>query len=92
MAEQKIKPLYCIWNDGDFADDFVGHNPCQIACNIPTEEEAERILKDDILPRFSDYDSDGFYIVEDYDTVEWRLEDGETLEEIFNKDLCGIFY
>lgn len=88
----KIKPLYNIWNDDDFADDFVGYNPCQIACNIPTIEEAEKILKNDILPRFSDYNPDGFYIVEDYDSVEWRLEDGETLEEIFNNDLCGIFY
>jgi hypothetical protein len=92
MEKSEIKPLFAIWNDGDFADNFVGCNPCQIACDIPSYEEAEEILKSDILPRFADYDPEGFFIVEDFDTVNWRLEDGETLEEIFAEATCGIFY
>lgn len=92
MVDQEIKPLYCIYNDCDFPDERSTLAPCLIACNIPSYEEAEEILTTNILVRFCDYDTDGFYITEDYETVQWRLEDGGTLEEIFANNTCGIFY
>ena len=92
MSAHKIRPFYCIYNDCDFPDKSSEYSPCLIACNIPTKEEAETILKTNILSRFPEHDPDGFFIYEDYDTVAWRLENGETLEEIFRNDNCGIFY
>lgn len=90
--QKKIKPLYCIYNDGDFADNFVACNPCLVACNITSLRKAKEILKKDILPRFSEYNKGGFYITEDYETVKDRLESGESMKEIFSKDVNGIFY
>lgn len=89
----KKRALYFIYNDGKFANEHVGNDcPCLVVDCIESKEKAERILNNDILPRFSDYDKSEFYIVEDYEIVEKRLSDGESIEDIFSKSINLIYY
>jgi hypothetical protein len=92
MKKIKSKPLYCIANDGDFAVDYVGCDNCVVAYNIPTLRKARRILKKDLFVRFAEYDKDGFYIYEDYETVDDRLADGETIKHIFKTTKPAMVY
>lgn len=83
-----------IYNDGDFATKYAGYNedcPCLIVDNIPDMDTANKILCD-IISRFSEYDKSGFYIIEDNTIVLDRLEDGESMEDIFTKTINMEYY
>lgn len=86
--------MYYIYNDGCFATDYVGYSkdcPCLICDNIPSKTKANLLLKE-IRKRFSEFNENEFYIVEDEDIVRERLEEGETLKDIFTKSINLMYY
>jgi hypothetical protein len=84
------KYMYFIYNDGELANkEGYDHSLLCIAENIESESKAKEILKS-VLKRYPDEPKKDFFIHRNDEIVEERLDDGETLEEIFNGEV--IYY